>query len=110
MTDGPKRFESELTVVIDRSKLPPKESPVSTIPGPTIEHLAEIERARRDAQDATETLVACPGPCGACRVCRGKGMVSAERAAKYRREQALIADADAADEMNQDPDPPDDVA
>lgn len=106
MTDGPKRFESELTVVIDRDRLPPR----STVVGVTIDQLADIARARRDAQDATETLVACPGPCGACRVCRGKGMVSAERAAKYRREQALIADADAADEMNQDPDPPDDVA
>ncbi len=51
--DGRKRFESELTVIIDRSKLPPPS-------GPTIEQLADIERARRDAQDDRETQCECP--------------------------------------------------
>lgn len=42
----------------------------TTPPGPTIDQLADIARARRDAMDA-ETLVACPWCCG-------DGMVSAE--------------------------------
>ncbi len=52
MSDPPKRFESELTVIIDRSKLPPV--------GPSIEQLADIERARRDAEQERETQMECP--------------------------------------------------
>ena len=62
MSDPPKRFESELTVVIDRTKLPPKPDldPISTIAGMTIEQLADVQRARRDAEQDRETQMECP--------------------------------------------------
>ena len=75
MTDGPKRFESELTVVIDRDKLPPKQQsivPPSTVLGPTIQQLADVELARRDLEDETPTLDACPAAgCADCATCGG---------------------------------------
>lgn len=80
-TDPPKRYEStELTVVRPRDSLPP----TSTVAGMTIEQLADVARARRDAQDDVDTLVACPG-CSGCTCCKGEHMVSAERAASWRR-------------------------
>lgn len=92
MSELQKRTEStEMTAVIPRPDLPPR----STVPGPTIEQLADIERARRDAQDDVDTLVACPGPCATCPVCHGEHMVAAERAADFRRGN---------------PEPPDEVA
>lgn len=78
----PKRFESELTVVIDRDLLPPKPS---TIPGPTIDMLAEIARAKRDLEDDVDTMVPCAA-CEHCRECGGLHMTSPQRAAKYRSE------------------------
>jgi hypothetical protein len=71
MTDQPqKRYESELTVVIDRDKLPP----LSTVPGPTIDMLADVRRLQ---QEDTVTLVACPW-------CAGCAMVTPEKAAEWR--------------------------
>lgn len=72
MSDPPFRrtSSSELTAVLPRPVL-------STIPGPTIEQLADVERARRDAQDAIGTLVGCEWCCGA-------GMVTPEKAAYWR--------------------------
>jgi hypothetical protein len=35
-------------------------APASTIPGPTIEQLADLERARRDAAMERDTLMPCP--------------------------------------------------
>jgi len=75
-------MESDLTLVIDRDKLPPTPS---TVPGPTIDMLADIERARRDSQDDVETLVACEGPCSTCPCCAGAHMMSVERWAEWRR-------------------------
>lgn len=63
-----KRTSTEPTLVIPRSDLPP----VSTAPGPTIEQLADVERARRDL---VETLVPCPAGCV-------QGMVTVERRAR----------------------------
>lgn len=105
-TDLPKRTEStELTVVRPRESLPP----VSSVPGPTIEQLDDVERMRREVQDDIETLVGCPG-CADCAVCRGEHMISADRAAEYRRQKALLDAEDDADEMNQNPDPPPEAA
>lgn len=56
MSGPPKRYESDLTIVIDRDLLPP----LSTVPGPTIEQLADIERVRRDLEDSRETQMECP--------------------------------------------------
>ena len=56
------------------------------IPGPTVEQLADVARARRDLEDSIDTLVACPA-CAACATCRGLHMVSVERAAAYRSEE-----------------------
>lgn len=101
-TDPPKRTESaEMTVVRPRDSLPP----ISSVPGPTIEQIDDVERARRHAQDDVETLVGCPG-CACCTVCHGEHMISETRAAEYRRQKALLDVEDDADEMNPDPDPP----
>jgi len=81
MSDPPKRHESaEITVVSSRS----------VVPGPTIQMIDEIERHRRDAQNDVETLVACPC-CEKCKVCFGRGMVSAERSCEYKRVATLTA-------------------
>lgn len=83
MRDPPKRTESqELTLVSPRSSLPP----VSAIPGPTIEQLADIERARRDLEDSIDTLVACPGPCTTCPCCNGAHMVTHARRQQWLEE------------------------
>jgi hypothetical protein len=62
-----------------------KRPPLSDIPGPSIEMLADIERARRDIEDAIDTMVPCAA-CEHCSECRGLHMTSPERAAKYRSE------------------------
>lgn len=101
----------EMTLVRPREDL----SPISSMPGPTIEQLADREHARRDIEDAAPTLVACPaagcadcttcegrhsvgcrecgsqtkdctGTCSTCSVCLGQHMITAEEAAAWRRE------------------------
>lgn len=76
---------TEMTVVRPREALPP--TAAAPMAGPTIEELADRERARRDAQDAIPTMVECP----ACRDCplRGEGvhMVPADVAAAWERSQ-----------------------
>lgn len=52
MSDGPKRHESELTLVIDRSKLPPTST------------------TQLDVYEAPPTLEACPA-CADCQTCKG---------------------------------------
>jgi hypothetical protein len=75
MSDGPKRYEStELTIVIPRDALAP---PASTVPGPTIEQLADLARAERDAQDEIETATECP-------CCSGTGIVDFARRAELQ--------------------------
>lgn len=117
--DPPKRIESEPTVVIDRDKLPPKPSiaPPSTVIGPTIEHLDDVEHALRAIEDETPTLDACPaagcadcttcggrhsvecgecgshtkdcpGTCSTCSVCLGVHMLSREAYAAWERENS----------------------
>jgi hypothetical protein len=70
VSSEPPRYESsdEMTAVLPRA-------PVSEVPGPTIEQLADVERMKRDAQDA-ETLVSCPWCCG-------EGMVTPEKHALW---------------------------
>jgi hypothetical protein len=96
MGDEKRTASGELTLPIPRHELAPvsavsgdSSAPASSVPGPTIEQLADIERARRDAEDERETLVECPGPCRDCPCCRGTGMVSPTRAAEWKR---LVAD------------------
>lgn len=84
MTEGPKRSTTEPTLVIDRDALPP----VSRAVGPTIEQLADIERARRDIAESAETLVPCPA-CEHCGPCRGTHMVPPARAAAMRETPSL---------------------
>jgi len=85
MNEPPKRTESaEITIVCPSSPRVPL-APVSTVPGPTVEQIADVERARREAQNDIETLVACPGPCMTCACCHGEHMVSADRAVEWRR-------------------------
>ena len=65
----------EMTAVTMRPDIPL----TSTVPGPTIEQLVDVERARRDIEDATETMVPCP----ACQHCAGCGdlrLVTLDRA------------------------------
>jgi hypothetical protein len=81
MSDPPFRKDSSLELTAVRPR-----PPLSDIPGPTIEQLADIERARRDAEDAIATLVPCPGPCRTCPCCHGAIMVSDERAKAWRAE------------------------
>lgn len=121
-TEPPKRTEStELTVVRPRDSL----APHSTVPGPTIAQLSDVERALRDAeddlavdvdptlhsaaQDATETLVPCPS-CAWCSLCAGGHMVSHERRSKWLDEHPRHANAD--DEASQGPEsePPPEAA
>lgn len=74
MSDGPKRYESDLTIVIPRDALPPTAGPISH-PPLTIEHLADLARAARDEEEdrrEADTLVECP-------CCDGVGMVLPER-------------------------------
>ncbi len=59
-------------------------SPPSAIRGPTIEQLADIERAQRDLED---TLVPCP-KCALCDCCHGVSMVSVGRATDWQRNNA----------------------
>lgn len=72
----------EMTAVIPRS----------VVPGPTIEQLADVEgqlealeRARLEAQDMTETLVPCVGPCRTCACCKGEYLITADRLEEWRR-------------------------
>jgi hypothetical protein len=91
----PKRTESqEITLVVPRSSLPP----VSVVPGPTVEQIAEVERVRRETAQRRITLVPCPA-CECCPTCEGTRMVTPERSAAWRREQAL-------DDASPDFDPP----
>ncbi len=55
MTDPPYRrtSSSELTAVLPRPAL-------TDVHGPTIEQLADVERARRDAEQERETQMECP--------------------------------------------------
>jgi hypothetical protein len=86
-SEPPKRFESELTVVIDRDKLPPKPeaAPASTVFGPTAMQLADIERARRDIEDAKDrpTMMTCPW----C----DDGLVTPEKRAEWLSRYAELA-------------------
>lgn len=84
MTRGRRRTTTEPTLVIDRASLPP----VSRVPGPTIEQLADIERVRRDLENAVETMVPCPA-CANCGGCKGVHMVSPERARQLRTPPTL---------------------
>jgi hypothetical protein len=60
------------------------DDPTTDVSGPTIEQLADIERARRDLAEQVETLVTCP-QCAGCGCCGGLHMVSQERADAWRR-------------------------
>jgi hypothetical protein len=86
MSDPPFRKDSslEMTAVRPRPALPDADDIMLT------EMLAAAERTRRDAEDAIDTLVACPGPCNTCVCCRGEHMVSAERAAKWRADHGEV--------------------
>lgn len=89
--DPPKRFESDLTLVIDRDKLPPKPSPsiapLSTAMGPTIEQLADIKRAERDIEDETPTLDACPAAgCADCTTCSGRHSVACGECGEHTKD------------------------
>jgi hypothetical protein len=64
------------------------DGPVSRAVGPTIEQLADIERAGRDMAEAAETLVPCPA-CEHCDPCRGTHMVPIARAASMRETPGL---------------------
>jgi hypothetical protein len=70
-SEGPKRYESELTVAIDRSKLPPISTSMLT--------------AEDDDRTDRETMVPCPA-CTPCRCCGGARMVSAAHAAELEPE------------------------
>lgn len=80
----PDRKDSSLEMTAVRPRPTLDDEPASTTTGPSIEQLADIERARRDAQDEIPTLVPCPG-CAGCRVCGDERMVSAERASAWKR-------------------------
>lgn len=82
-SEPPKRYESELTLVIDRDKLPPR----STTMGPTIEQLADIERARRDLEDEMPTMDACPAPgCADCSTCGGMHCVACGECGEHTKD------------------------
>ena len=61
----------------------PELAPVSTATGPTIEQLADVARARRDAEDSIDTMVPCPS-CASCPGCGGTHLVTVDRAAFLR--------------------------
>lgn len=83
-SNTPPRKDSSLEMTAVRPR--PDLAPTSTTAGVTVDMLADIERARRDAEDAIDTMVACPGPCRTCACCHGEAMVSVERAAAWRAE------------------------
>lgn len=106
MSRPPKRTESsDNTIARPRASLPP----VSTVAGPTIDQLSDVERAVRDAhddlavdvtmrsaqQDATETLVPCPA-CSWCPLCAGGHMVSHERRKQWLADHPVDPEPEAA--------------
>jgi len=73
-----KKYDStdEMTAIV------PRPEPMSVVPGPTIEQIADVERLRREAP----TLVPCPW-------CAGLGMVSVDRRAEWLAAYAELSDA-----------------
>lgn len=84
MTDEKRHESTEITMVC------PSSPRVSLAPPSTDDGAVDVERARREAQDANETLVGCPA-CAGCPCCRGCHMVTVERACEYRRVATLTA-------------------
>lgn len=115
-SEPPKRNSSlEMTAVRPRPELRVFERSADDVIGPTIEQLADVERARRDLEDETPTLDSCPaagcadcvtcngrhsvecgecgahskdcpGTCSTCAVCLGTHMISRDDYAAWRRE------------------------
>ena len=92
MSDGPpKRYSStELTAVIPRESL----APVSMAVPPTLDELADVAQAHREAQDEYPTLVPCPN-CSDCGLCGGCHSVAPRVAARHL---AMIARLEALSE------------
>jgi hypothetical protein len=113
MTEEKRTESAEQTIVLPRESLPP----TSTIPGPTIAMIDDVERARRAHADEAPTLDACPaagcvdcvtcrglhhvecpgcgehtkdcaGTCSTCAVCLGTHMLSREDYAAWHRDHA----------------------
>lgn len=95
MSDPPKRTEStELTIVRPRNPLPP----VSTMPGPTIEQLAEMEEAHRALLRSRETQMECPW-------CH-EGLVSVEQHAEWLARYSELAFEQPPPSQPSEPPPP----
>ena len=96
MSDQPKRYSStELTAVIPRESL----APVSMAVPPSLDELADVAQAHRDAQAEAITMVECPN-CEGCGLCGGARMVTPRVAARHR---AMIARLEALSEPEDEP-------
>ncbi len=86
-SEPPKRHSStELTAVRPRDSLPP----ISMAVGPTVDELADVARAHRDASDEAVTLLPCPA-CGVdCALCANARMVTPEVAARHEATRARV--------------------
>lgn len=88
MSERPKRLQSDLTVPIDRSKLPPVG--VSQIRAmdldPDHPETREMMVRAQEGREEAVTLEPCPA-CQGCRCCHGARVVTPTRAAAWAAEQ-----------------------
>lgn len=89
MSDPPKRYESDLTVRIDRGLLPPTESYEAP---PTLEACpacASCETCKGmhhvECPRCGSHVLPCDGPCSTCSVCLGEHMLSQAEAKAWRQ-------------------------